>query len=105
MVLAQLRLLPAYRRLTFMPSFWAFTFSWAAVATAGIAWLQGTQPAGYRVWQYVLAAAITAFIGGIAVRTVVAIGRHQFLPRPPAAAPVDAAEVAVLALPVPVTAP
>jgi tellurite resistance protein len=105
MVLAQLRLLPAYRRLTFTPSFWAFTFSWAAVATAGVAWLQSTQPAGYRLWQYVLAAAITAFIGGIAVRTVIAIGRHQFLPRPPAAAPVDAAEVAVLALPVPVTTP
>jgi tellurite resistance protein len=27
MVLAQLRLLPAYLRLKFMPTFWAFTFS------------------------------------------------------------------------------
>jgi tellurite resistance protein len=82
MVLAQLRLLPAYRRLTFMPSFWAFTFSWAAVATAGIIWLQSAHPAGYRVWQYVLITAITALIGGIAIRTVIAIARHQFLPRP-----------------------
>jgi tellurite resistance protein len=85
MVLAQLRLLPAYLRLTFMPSFWAFTFSWAAVATTGIIWLQSTQPTGYRIWQYVLVAAITALVGGIAIRTVIAIGRHQFLPRPPAA--------------------
>jgi tellurite resistance protein len=84
MVLAQLRLLPAYRRLTFMPSFWAFTFSWAAVATAGIIWLQSAHPAGYRVWQYVLIAAITALVGAIAIRTVIAIARHQFLPRPPA---------------------
>jgi tellurite resistance protein len=87
MVLAQLRLLPAYLRLTFMPTFWAFTFSWAAVAAAGIVWLNATRPAGYRIWQYVLAAAITAFIGGIAVRTIVAIGRHQLLPRPPAPPP------------------
>jgi tellurite resistance protein len=87
MVLAQLRMLPAYLRLKFMPTMWAFTFSWAAVAAAGLIWLQSTQPAGYRVWQYVIAAAITAFIGGIAVRTVIAIGRRQLLPRPPAAPP------------------
>jgi len=79
------RLRPAYLRLTFMPSFWAVTFSWAAVVTTGISWLQSTQPAGYRVWQYVLIAAITALVGGIAIRTVIAISRHQFLPRPPAA--------------------
>jgi tellurite resistance protein len=91
MVLAQLRLLPLYLRLKFMPSTWAFTFSWAAVVTAGIIWLQSTQPAGCRVWQYVLIAAITAFIGGIAVRTVIAIGRHQLLPRP-SAAPSNATE-------------
>jgi tellurite resistance protein len=88
MVLAQLRLLPAYLRLTFMPSFWAFTFSWAAVATTGIVWLQSAHPAGYRVWQYVLIAAITALVGGIAIRTVIAISRHQFLPGPqPAPSP------------------
>jgi tellurite resistance protein len=86
MILAQLRLLPLYLRLTFMPSFWAFTFSWAAVATAGIIWLQSTRPAGYRAWQYVVIAAVTILIGGIAGRTVIAIGRRQFLPRPPAAA-------------------
>jgi len=88
MVIAQLRLLPAYRRLPFMPSTWAFTFSWAAVVTAATSWLQSTQPTGYRVWQYVLVAAITAFIGGIAIRTVIAISRRQFLPRPPITPPI-----------------
>jgi hypothetical protein len=48
MVIAQLRLLPTYLRLPFMPSTWAFTFSWAAVAAAAIIWLQSLQPAGYR---------------------------------------------------------
>jgi tellurite resistance protein len=110
MVLAQLRLLPTFLRLTFMPSFWAFTFSWAAVVTAAIIWLQSTQPAGYRVWQYVLIAAISAFIGAIAVRTVIAISRGQFLPRPPAAAPAptasaNPAESASLASPAPATTP
>jgi tellurite resistance protein len=82
MVIAQLRLLPAYLRLSFMPSTWAFTFSWAAVAAAAIVWLQSLHPAGYRVWQYVLIAAITALVGGIAIRTVIAISRHQLLPHP-----------------------
>jgi tellurite resistance protein len=90
MVLAQLRLLPAYLRLSFMPTFWAFTFSWAAVAGSAVLWLQSTQPVGYRSWQYVLAAAITALIGGIALRTVIALSRHQYLPRPPAVSPDDA---------------
>jgi tellurite resistance protein len=85
MVVAQLRLLPAYLRLPFQPSTWAFTFSWAAVATAGLHWLQALHPAGASAWQYVLLAMITAFIGAIAVRTIVAIARGQLLPKPPAA--------------------
>jgi len=84
MVIAQLRLLPVYLRLTFMPSMWSFTFSWAAVAAAAIVWLQSAAPVGYRIWQYVIIAAVTALVGGIAIRTVIAISRHQLLPRPPA---------------------
>jgi tellurite resistance protein len=82
MVLAQLRLLPAYLRLPFRPSTWAFTFSWAAVATVGMHWLNATRPAGYVVYQYVVLTLITALIGGIAVRTVLALGRGRLLPRP-----------------------
>jgi tellurite resistance protein len=85
MVIAQLRLLPVYLRLTFMPSMWSFTFSWAAVAAAAIIWLQSAAPTGYRVWQYVLIAAVTALIGGIAIRTVIALSRHELLPHQPAA--------------------
>lgn len=84
MVLAQLRLLPIYFRLRFMPSTWAFTFSWAAVASAAMHWLNELHPTGYRAWQYVLLAAITGLIGAIAIRTVVALGKRQLLP---AAAP------------------
>jgi tellurite resistance protein len=90
MVLAQVRLLPAYRRLPFMPSTWAFTFSWAAVASVVLIWLQVTHVAGYRAWQYVVLTVITALVAAIAARTLLAIGRHQLLPRPPKpAAPVN----------------
>lgn len=88
MVLAQLRLLPAYLLLSFTPGTWSFTFSWAAVDAIGIVWLQSTQPVGYRIWQYLLIAAITALIGGIAVRTVVAIARRELLPVTAGSAPV-----------------
>jgi len=80
MVIAQLRLLPAYLRLSFMPSFWAFTFAWAAVAFAGLSWLGVTHPAGWRVESYVALALISAFIVAIAVRTAIALRRGQLLP-------------------------
>ena len=82
MVLAQLRLVPLYLRLPFMPSTWAFTFSWAAVATAALVWLQITRVAGYTFWQYVDAALISLLIGGIFARTVLAAYRRQLLPTP-----------------------
>ena len=86
MALAQLPLLPAYVRLPFMPGTWAFTFSWAAVATVAIHWLNDTAPAGYRIYEYLVLAAISALIGGIAIRTLVAIRRRQLLPKPVPAA-------------------
>lgn len=83
MVLAQLRLLPAYLTLPFMPSTWAFTFSWAAVATATIHWLYATTPSGHQTLAYVVLAAITILIGGVAIRTLIALQRHQYLPATP----------------------
>ncbi|MEU8153534.1 hypothetical protein AB0B94_07710 [Micromonospora sp. NPDC048986] len=80
MVLAQVRLLPAYLRLSFVPMFWAFTFSFAAVATTTLRWIAATQPFGHRVYAYLLLTAITVLIGGIAVRTVIAAARGQLLP-------------------------
>ena len=91
MVIAQLRLLPMYLRLPFMPSTWAFTFSWAAVATVALVWPEDGQVAGYRVYEYVVLAAVTLLVGGIAVRTLLAIARRRFLPRP-VATPAVAAE-------------
>jgi tellurite resistance protein len=79
MVIAQLRLVPMYSRLPFMPSTWAFTFSWAAVAAVTLVWLQRTNPAGYRIEQYLVLAAVTVLIGGIGARTLVALYRRQLL--------------------------
>jgi tellurite resistance protein len=80
MVLAQLRLLPAYLRLPSMPGTWAFTFSWAGVATTAIHWLNDLHPTRYRAYEYVLLVAITALVGAIALRTLIAVGRRQLLP-------------------------
>ncbi|MET7751637.1 hypothetical protein [Micromonospora sp. NPDC005367] len=88
LVLAQIRLLALYLRLRFAPSFWAFTFSWSAVATMALDWLTSGEPPGHRVYSYLVLAAISALIGGIAVRSIVAAARGRFLPPPdpPAAA-------------------
>jgi tellurite resistance protein len=82
MALAQLRLVNAFVRLPFMPSTWAFTFSWAAVATVALIWLDDLQPAGWRVWQIVVLTAITLLITAIAARTVLALARRQLPPAP-----------------------
>jgi tellurite resistance protein len=78
MVLAQIRLLPAFARLKFAPSFWAFTFSWAAVGTATVSWIDalGSHPA----YAYLVLAAVTMLIATIAARTVVALSRRELLP-------------------------
>jgi tellurite resistance protein len=86
MVFAQFRLLPAYLRLPFMPGTWAFTFSWAGVATTAIHWLNDLHPTGFRAYEYVLLVAITALVAAIATRTLIALSRRQLLPPNPAPA-------------------
>ncbi|WP_197938840.1 hypothetical protein [Phytohabitans flavus] len=88
LVLAQIRLLPLYLRLAFAPSLWALTFPWAAVATTALRWITGYEPPGHRVYTYLVLAAVSALIGGIAVWSIVAAARGRFLPpaAPPAAA-------------------
>ena len=93
MVIAQLRLLPAYLRLPFMPSTWSFTFSWASVAAVALIWLEDGHVPGYRIYQDVVLAAVTLLVAGIAIRTLVAIGRRQLLPHPPAPVVVPAGPV------------
>lgn len=41
LVLAQIRLMPLYLRLSFAPSFWSFAFSWSAVAAVTLRWITG----------------------------------------------------------------
>ncbi|WP_082537957.1 hypothetical protein [Angustibacter sp. Root456] len=82
MVLAQLRLVPLFRRLPFQLGFWSFTFSWAAVAIAAQQWLQGTRPPGYVAWEWLALVSATVLIGGIGIRTVVALVRKQLFATP-----------------------
>lgn len=82
MALAQLRMLGAYLKLHFMPSVWAFTFSWAVAVTTAMHWLHDEQAAGSAICQYLLLAAITVLVGGIAFRTLIAVARHELLAKP-----------------------
>lgn len=81
MALAQVRLFPAFRRLRFGLGFWAFTFSWAAVGTAALRWIEVGRPPAAAVLAYLVLAAVTALVGGVAVRSVVALARNELLPR------------------------
>jgi tellurite resistance protein len=80
MIIAQLRLLPLYARLPFMPSTWAFTFSWAAVASAALHWLNDDHPPGYKTQEYVVAAAVSVLVTAVAGRTLLAMQRRQLFP-------------------------
>jgi tellurite resistance protein len=65
MVIVQLRLMPRYRRVPFSASYWSFTFVFAAVA----ALTMRTVP----VLRWPALIAITALIGGIAIRSLWAL--------------------------------
>ena len=100
-VLAQLRLLPMFLRLRFTIGFWAFTFSWAAVASVVLHWLVVTRPSGYLAWAWIVLAVITVLIGAIAVRSIAALVAGTLFPSnlaaaPPAAAPARQPEESVI---------
>ena len=82
MTLLQLRLVPLYLKLKFSPGLWAFTFSYAATAAYALRWIHYKQFAGDAMLGYVVLAAITLFIGGIALRSLVAFWQGKFLPAP-----------------------
>ncbi len=71
MALVQLRLIPIYRRLSFTPGAWSFTFAYAAAAADALGWLTITKPPGACGYAIAVIAAITGFIVWIAFRTVV----------------------------------
>ena len=98
MVLAQLRLLPAYRRLPFTPGTWSFAFSWSTVASAALHWLNDIRPPWYQAEEYLLVAAISLLISAIAARTMTALCRHELFPQITEAGPVAPAQPADRAL-------
>jgi tellurite resistance protein len=85
MVIAQTRFLPLYRRLTFTPGFWSFTFPPANMVLFGLRWLELEHPAGSSAYAWALVAAVTVLIVSIAARTILAAVRGQLLPSPAAA--------------------
>jgi tellurite resistance protein len=86
MTIAQIRLLPLYRTLSYSPGFWSFTFPPANMALFALRWLQLEHPAGGSAYAWVLVAAITTLVGLIGARTVLAVARDELLPSPGGAA-------------------
>ena len=80
MILVQLCLLPTYRRLPFVMSFWSFTFP--AVAAAGyiIRWAYQAHLTGIAFTGLALLTIVTLLIGSIALRSIVALRHSRFLP-------------------------
>ncbi len=85
MVVAQIPLLSRYVRLKFSLATWAFTFSWAAVASTLLFWIKAEHVSGARPLAYLVLTAISVLVGGIAIRTVVAISQGRLLALPTAA--------------------
>jgi tellurite resistance protein len=80
MALAQLRLIPVYRRLSFTPGAWSFTFAYAAATAYALIWLIITRPPGTTGYAIAVIVLLTAFISWIAFRTVVLAVRGQLFP-------------------------
>lgn len=80
MVLAQARFVAKFAKLPFMPSTWSFTFTWSAAAATVLHWLNDNRPPAAGVYEYLTAAAITMLIGGVAIRTLIAVGQGRLLP-------------------------
>ncbi|MEU8078855.1 hypothetical protein AB0B31_25880 [Catellatospora citrea] len=84
MTLAQIRLIPIYLQTPFTPGFWAFTFSYAAVATLAIRWLAVERPPAQQALSWLIALLLTTLIGAIAIRSVIALVQRNYFPPPPA---------------------
>jgi tellurite resistance protein len=80
MALVQVRLIPVYRRLSFTPGFWSFSFAYAAAAADALGWLSITRPPAATGYASVVIALLTAFVSWIAFRTVRLAVRGQLFP-------------------------
>jgi tellurite resistance protein len=85
MLLVQLRLIPLYRRATFGPGFWAFSFPFAAAVTYGLDWLGVEHLRGDTALGYGLVGPLTAGFALFAARTITGLIHGTFLPRVPTA--------------------
>jgi tellurite resistance protein len=83
MALVQVRLIPVYRRLSFTPGSWAFTFAYAAAAADALVWLAITKPPAATGYAIVVISLLTALVSWIAFRTMVLAVRGQLLPASP----------------------
>ena len=83
LVVVEVTMLPLYRRLAFGAGFWAFTFTYAAVATNLVQWSEHAWGAQGRSASWACIVVITSFITVIAVRSFVSLARGTFLPRVP----------------------
>lgn len=81
MAIVQLGLVPAYRTAPFGAGWWSFSFPYAATTGYTVTWLAAERVPLRGLWTAVLLAVITAFIGYLAVRTVLAVRRGTFLPQ------------------------
>ena len=79
MALVQVRLIPVYRRLSFTPGFWSFSFAYAAAASDALVWLAITKPPAATGYAIAVIALLTAFVSWIAYRTVLLAVRGQLL--------------------------
>jgi tellurite resistance protein len=85
-LLVQFRLIPMYRRATFGPGFWAFSFPSAAAATYGVDWLAAEHVRGGAALGYAIVSILTAGFALLAARTITGLIHGTFLPRVPAPA-------------------
>lgn len=80
MIFVQLCLLPTYSKLPFVAGFWSFTFPSAAATAFLMRWLHQAHPAGTSWLDLALLTILTLLIGGIALRSLIALGQRNFLP-------------------------
>ncbi|MFJ3407383.1 transporter [Promicromonospora sp. NPDC090134] len=73
LAMAQIALIPRYRRLSFTLGFWSFTFPVAAVVSYTITWLGVGAVPGAEYIALVLAVATTVFVAWIGVRSLAGI--------------------------------
>jgi tellurite resistance protein len=80
MAVVQVRLIPVYRRLSFTPGAWSFTFAYATAAADALVWLAITKPPAATGYAITVIALLTALVSWIAFRTVILAVRGQLLP-------------------------